>query len=55
MKGEHDMKNRNEIEKKIEYWMDRVGKSKDKEEKEWIFGIIDALLWVIDDESGMKI
>lgn len=49
------MKSINQIEKKIEYWLDRVDKAKDKVEKEWIFGIIDALLWVLDDESGKKI
>ena len=49
------MKNKREIDEKINYWMDKLETVFDSEEKQWMFGIIDALLWVIDDESGKKI
>lgn len=50
------MKSRNEIEKKINYWLDKLEDEKRfKNDCEYIFGIIDALLWVIGDESGKAI
>ena len=57
------MRNRSEIEQKIEYWLEKLDKVKLAKNKPtscyndatWIYGVIDALLWVIDDESGMKI
>lgn len=58
------MKNWNEITEKINEYMEKLDENRtgeeefEREEKlqqEWYYGIIDALLWVIDDESGMAI
>lgn len=51
------MRSENEIREKISEWMDRLNKHRGQNVMldENIFGIIDALLWVIEDESGGEI
>ena len=58
------MKNWNEITEKINEYMEKLDENRtgeaefEQEEKlqqEWYYGIIDALLWVIGDESGKAI
>lgn len=58
------MKNWNEITEKINEYMEKLDENRTGEaefedeeelEREWYYGIIDALLWVIGDESGKAI
>lgn len=63
------MRDENEIRKKIDEWEEKQDDStpadawtiddsktrNDQEISEYIYGVIDALLWVIGDESGMAI
>ena len=51
------MRSENEIREKIEEWMDRLREHKGENKllDENMYGIIDALLWVIEDESGGEI
>ncbi len=58
------MKNWNEITEKINEYMEKLDEKRTGEaefeheeelEREWYYGIIDALLWVLGDESGMAI
>lgn len=44
-----------EIREKIEEYMNRLHQPMTSLEREGIYGIIDALLWVIGDESGKAI
>ena len=47
--------NKEEIQKKIDEYMEKLDNRLDGNEKEQICCIIDALLWVIGDESGKPI
>lgn len=51
------MRSEREIREKIEEWMDRMREHKGENRllDENIYGIIDALLWLVDDESGKPI
>ncbi|MBQ1573246.1 MAG: hypothetical protein IIZ78_19155 [Clostridiales bacterium] len=63
------MKDRDEIYKKIEEWDEKIDNAcpaflwtsydsrtrNDQEVQEYILGVIDALLWVIGDNSGKTI
>lgn len=63
------MKDRDEICKKIEEWDEKIDNAcpaflwtsydsrtrNDQEVQEYILGVIDALLWVISDNSGKTI
>jgi len=49
------MKSRKEIEEKIRQWDEELVNETSGEETGWIYGIIDALLWVIGDDSGKRI
>ena len=50
------MRTENEVREKISAYMDRInGKNMRTLDREWYYGVIDALLWVVGDESGKKI
>lgn len=50
------MKSEREIRDKIEEYMDKIhGMPWWEEEREYYCMVIDALLWVVDDESGKPI
>lgn len=50
------MKTENEIREKISEYIDKTnGKPLTSLVRQNYYGIIDALLWVIEDRSGMKI
>lgn len=49
------MRTENEIREKITQKMDELNKVKTEIERQDLYGIIDALLWVIEDESGAPI
>lgn len=49
------MRTENEIREKITQKMDELYAVKTDIERQDLYGIIDALLWVIEDESGEPI
>ena len=49
------MKTGNEIRAKIDEYFEKLYKAKDEAERENIYHVIDALLWVIGDNSGAPI
>lgn len=50
------MKCYGEAVEKIHEWMDKLDEAKEQgEDCNYIFGILDTLLWVIDDKSGLPI
>lgn len=49
------LKSENEIREKISWYMDKLCPCMDAGEVGTFYGIIDALLWVIGDESGAPI
>jgi len=49
------MKTANEIQEKIRELMEKAGKKPRGAEKEELYCNIDALLWVLGDESGKPI
>ncbi len=49
------MKTVNEIRQKIDQYMEKIAVMPEGAEKESYCNIIDALLWVIDDNSGKPI
>lgn len=49
------MKTNNEIKAKIDKYMEMLYRTNDPDKTESYYHIIDALLWVIDDESGTPI
>ena len=50
------MKSREEIYEMIRKYDEKLDNDPlFEDEKQWMFGIVDALLWVVEDESGLAI